>query len=299
MKTMRIAVCVCTYRRPGVADTLRSVLEQQGGSSSELEIIVADDDPLLSGRETVSRIAEQAAIPIRYVASGAQNIAACRNTCLQAATADWIAFIDDDQIAEPGWLREMILTANRYKADAVKCAVRGMYPAGRSDWIRAGDPYTYDYGETGAEVIFAAAGGILFRRNLPGAEELFFDLSLGITGGEDFEYFLRYRGLGGKVVSSREAVAIEVVPPDRVAPTYLRRRSRRHGHINGRVLFAKEALPRRSVSILRSIVGVALTFAYPAVRAFNGAVACWMFMKFWYHFGVLEWALGRDAFGHE
>src|SRR5262249_15994727 len=150
-------------------------------------------------------------ISIRYIESSAHNIASCRNSCLRAANGDWIAFIDDDQVAEPEWLREMIITANKFSADAVKCYVRGIYPPETPGWIRAGGPYTYDYGPTGAQIRLADTCGILFRRDLPGARELSFALELGVTGGEDTDFFLRYQTLGGKIVSCRTAVANEIV----------------------------------------------------------------------------------------
>jgi succinoglycan biosynthesis protein ExoM len=264
-----------------------------------MEIIVADDDPSRSAWESIRRIAQSAPVPLRYVESGAQNISACRNVCLKTAKADWIAFIDDDQIAEPDWLREMISTAEKFRADAVKCYVRGIYPPETPDWMKAGGPYTYDYGPTGTEIRFGATCGILFRRDLPGSGELLFDVALGVMGGEDAEFFMRYKALGGKIVSCRSAIANEVVPVERVTSTYLRTRCRRHGHIHGRIVLTKKASVGRPLSIMKSVVGVTLTSPYAVVRMVHAAMGCRMFMKFWMHVGILDWVLGRDAFYHE
>jgi succinoglycan biosynthesis protein ExoM len=296
---IQISICVCTYRRAGVVDTVRSLFAQAGLSRSDHEIIVADDDPELNARGPILQLAEQAPIKVRYIVSAARNISSCRNACLKAATGIWIAFIDDDQVAEPDWLQEMMSTATEFGADAVKCYVRAVYPPQTPDWMRAGRAYTYDYGQTGTEVFSAATCGILFRRDLPGARELLFDVSLGIMGGEDLEYFIRYRELGGKIVSCRTAVANEIVAPERVNPRYLERRFRRFGHINGRVLFAKKSLLGRSMSILKSILGVTVTCPYAAVRIFDKAMACRLFMSFWYHCGVLEWSIGSSSLAQE
>jgi succinoglycan biosynthesis protein ExoM len=296
---IQISICVCTYRRPGVVDTVRSLFAQAGLSRSDHEIIVADDDPELSARGPILQLAEDAPIKVRYIVSAASNISSCRNACLKAATGGWIAFIDDDQVAEPNWLQEMILTATEFGADAVKCYVRAIYPPQTPDWIRAGGAYTYDYGQTGKEVFLAATGGILFRRNFSDARGLLFDVSLGITGGEDLEYFIRYRELGGRIVSCRTAVANEIVAPERVNPRHLERRFRQYGRISGCVLFAKKSLLGRSMFILKSIVGVTVTCPYAAVRIFDEAMACRLFMKFWYHFGVLEWSMGGSSLAHE
>jgi succinoglycan biosynthesis protein ExoM len=297
--TIRFSVCIGTFRRPSVVDTVKSLLVQEGVAPSEMEIIVADDDPDYSARPAIEAIAKSAPVVVRYVESAARNISACRNACLRAARADWIAFIDDDQVAEPSWLREMIAAAKECRADAVKCYVRGIYPPETPHWVKAGDMYTRDYGPTGTEVGFGATCGILFRRDLPGGRELFFDTALGVMGGADTEFFMRYKALGGKIVSCRSSVANEIVSVERVRAAHLQRKCRRHGHINGRVLFANRGPLGRSLAIAKSLVGVTVTSLYSAVRIVHASIGCWMFMKFWYHFGVLEWAVGRKALRYE
>ena len=296
---IRFSICICTKCRPGVVETVRSVFAQKGVALSELEIIVADDDPCCSAREELRRIAEFAPVPVRYVESGAQNISACRNACLNAAKADWIIFVDDDQVLEPNWLQQMVITSKRYRADAVKCYVRGLYPPDTPDWVKAGGPYTYDYGPTGTEVHSGATCGILFRRNLPGSRELLFDVALGKTGGEDAEFFMRYKAIGGKIVSCRDAVAHEVVTSKRVTKTYLLRKCRRHGHIHGRIALSKKRPVGRSFSVLKSVIGAIVTSPYRVVRLFHPALSCRMFMKFWCYVGMIDWALGRTAFHYE
>ena len=296
---IQISICVCTYRRPGVVDTVRSLFAQVGLSSFDHEIIVADDDPEFSARDLIIKLAEHSPVEVRYVISGAKNISSCRNVCLEAAKGVWVAFIDDDQTVEPNWLQEMISTAENFEADAVKCYVRAIYPPETPEWIRAGKAYTYDYGPTGQEVLVAATCGILFRRDVSSAQSLLFDVELGITGGEDMEYFVRYRELGGKIVSCRTAVANEIVSPERVNPTYLKKRLRGFGHVAGCVFLAKKTLLGQSMSIVKSIAGVTITCPYIIVRIFNKATAGRLFMKFWYFFGVLEWAVGRSSIAHD
>lgn len=296
---IQISICVCTYRRPRIVDTVHSLLAQTGLRRSDHEIIIADDDPEFSARGPILELAEHAAIEVRYVVSGARNISSCRNICLEFARGVWIAFIDDDQVAEPNWLQEMITTATEFSADAVKCYVRAVYPPDTPDWIRAGRAYTYDYGRTGKQVLLPGTCGILFRRDFLGARALLFDVGLGITGGEDMDYFIRYRELGGKIVSCRTAVANEIVALERVNPWHLKRRLRGFGHVTGRILLAKKTPLGRSMSILKSIVGVIVTCPYAAVGIFDKAMAGRLFIKFWHFCGVLEWAIGRSSIAHE
>src|SRR5258707_15815056 len=117
---MDVSICICTYRRPMVADTIASVLAQDGLDRITAELIVCDDDPAQSARTAIATITAMTRIPVRYVTSGASNVAAARNTCLRAASGDWIAFIDDDEIAEPGWLAQLLATRSAYTAHLVK-----------------------------------------------------------------------------------------------------------------------------------------------------------------------------------
>ena len=167
------------------------------------------------------------------------------------------------------------------------------------DWMKLGGAYTCDYGPTGTLLHCGAAGGILFRRDLTGSGELLFDIALGMMGGEDADFFFRYKALGGKIISCREAVTNEVVPVERITPRYLRRKCRRLGHIYGRIVIAKKVPIGRWLSVIKSVIGIAVTSQYGMIRTVSAPISCWMFMKFWYHVGVLEWACGRASFNHE
>src|SRR5207244_1463324 len=114
-----IDVCVCTFRRPHVAQTLRSIAAQQGLEGRRLRIIVADNDEEPSARTLIARTAAELDVPVSYVHAPARNISVARNACLQQAGGDWLAFIDDDEIADPDWLAALLAEAERAGWDAV------------------------------------------------------------------------------------------------------------------------------------------------------------------------------------
>ena len=126
---------MCTFRRDHVRETLKSILEQRGVDLGDIEIIVADDDPQLSARGPIAEI-RPTSTTLRYIESGAASIAAARNCCLSAARAPWIAFIDDDEIADPMWLSSLLRVQADHDADIVKGIVVARYPAGAPDWLR-------------------------------------------------------------------------------------------------------------------------------------------------------------------
>src|SRR5665811_127948 len=230
----KVSVCICTLSRPHVAETIKSVLDQEGLDGCAFEIIVADDDPKLSAQRVVQEMAEKTSIPVRYVPCGARNVAVARNACLDAARGDWIAFIDDDERADPGWLASLLSAQKAYGADVVKGMVRGIYPAETPIWIKIADPFTRDYGPTGQTPKEMATGNVFFRRALAAPPHHRFDPAFGRTGGEDTDFFRRLTQMGARIVACREAVVDEVVPVERVSLVYLSGRARRLGQIEQR-----------------------------------------------------------------
>lgn len=125
MSRDHITVCVCTYRRP---DWLRRLLhalqQQQTGDLFDYSIVVADNDAAESGREIVAEVAGLSAVPIHYCVESARNIALARNRAIAAATGDWIAFIDDDEVPNPDWLLRLHQACRIHQAQGrwARCA---------------------------------------------------------------------------------------------------------------------------------------------------------------------------------
>jgi succinoglycan biosynthesis protein ExoM len=292
---MLVSVCICTFRRATVADAIRSVLAQQGIRRSSFEIVVCDDDPGLSARDTVEEFAADAPIAIRYVTSGSANVSVCRNKCLEFARGDWIAFIDDDEMAQPDWLHELIAVQQTFRADLVKGYVHAVYPDGGPDWIVNGDPFTRDSGKTGSRLGAFGAGNVMFRRSIAVEHGLTFDPAYGRTGGEDIDFFRRFADLDATIVACRSAIVKEIVQPERITASYLGRRERRDGYIFARVFYKRASRARRTLMFLRSAMSIAVCSPYPLARKFGHSKAYWLFAKFWVHVGVIEWTLGRPT----
>jgi len=285
-----VSACVCTFQRAHVADTVRSMLAQRLADGDAMTIVVVDDDPNRSAEELIAAIATDARCDVRYVVSGARNVSAARNAALDAAQGEWIAFIDDDEIAPPNWLAELLRVQRETNADIVKGYVRGAYPPGTPDWVRAADPFTRDYGDDGDAPAVLASGNVLFRRALVEANKLRFDPQFGRSGGEDSDFFHRLRAAGARVAASRAAIVDEIVPPERVEIGYLRARNRRLGQTDGR----KAKLAGGGVRAgLAAAAAASVAWLHPIVRPLHGATSFKLFAKFWYSLGVIEGLSGR------
>jgi glucosyl-dolichyl phosphate glucuronosyltransferase len=128
-----ISVVICAHLTERLADTLAAVESVQRQSLAPAEVIVVvDHNPALHGRLT-------AELPDARVLENeqARGLSGGRNTGVEAASGDIIAFLDDDAVADPDWLK---FFAERY-ADPSIVAVGGLtlpaWDTSRPSWFPA------------------------------------------------------------------------------------------------------------------------------------------------------------------
>jgi glycosyltransferase involved in cell wall biosynthesis len=209
------------------------------------EIVVVDNDPAGSGKTVIEAIAAKSAtVPVRYIHEPRPGISHARNSGIAAAHGKFLAFMDDDEEAEPGWLAAHIKTQRETGADVVKGPV---YP--RLDECNAYTRrlYTRDARvPTGTRMTDATGTGNAFfnKERCFGGNPEPFDPFLGLAGGGDTLFFRQLLRAGRTVVWCAEAAIWETIPPDRLDPRYVLRRRFHHGQITTFVrMAAKPAQP--------------------------------------------------------
>lgn len=290
---MFVSVCICTYNRPAIANTIASILSQQRVSLSTLEIIVCDEeDSRTPAKQLVEQLSSSSPAPIRYITCNARNLAICRSACIDAAEGEWVAFIDDDEIAEADWLAELLAAQVKFNADVVKSFVKGIYPAEAPNWVKQCDPFTRDFGPTGTRLRFVATNGVIFRRAYAIKNGIKFDPKFGSGGGEDPDFFLKFYNSGAVMISCRSSVVYEHVPLGRLNMGYFRRRFWTDGYVYGVLYLSQLRSIHKIVLIAKSGMIIGLCLLYPLVMLTNLAVGFNMFKKLWAHFGIFYWAVG-------
>jgi succinoglycan biosynthesis protein ExoM len=252
---MNVALCVCTYRRPA---GLRRLLDAVGRLRTErvgaLEIVVVDNDPDGSARATCEQMADGMPFILRYVHEARRGISFARNRAVaEAAQAEWIAFLDDDEEPESEWLDELLRVQVQYAADVVAGPVPPKYEAPAPRWVLRGRFHEAPRYPTGTPLPYADTGNVLVRASLFREFPAPFAPSLALAGGEDTHFFLRVAGAGHRIVWADEAVAWEWVPPSRVRLPWLLRRAFRRG--NTWALLERELSPSPRVLALRILRG--------------------------------------------
>jgi GT2 family glycosyltransferase len=99
-----ITVVICTRERPGaLARCLDSLLAQQYPG---FRILVVDNAPVSSATAEVVRSAARRG-PVDYLVEPRAGLSFARNAAVRAAPGQILAWIDDDEVADPHWLAEV------------------------------------------------------------------------------------------------------------------------------------------------------------------------------------------------
>ncbi|OUD01593.1 glycosyltransferase [Streptomyces swartbergensis] len=105
MSRTDISVVICVYTEERWEDILAAVSSVRGQAHPALEtLLVVDHNARLLNR--LVRQYQQAGATVRVMANaGPPGLSAGRNTGIAAARGSVVAFLDDDAVAEPDWLR--------------------------------------------------------------------------------------------------------------------------------------------------------------------------------------------------
>lgn len=280
-----VDVCVCTFRRASLRQTLASIAAQKG--APHLRVIVADNDDIPSAKGLVNAAALEFGLAITYLHAPARNIATARNACLEAASADLVAFIDDDEIAPPDWLAGLVAGLGR--DDVVFGPVHARYQPGAPAWVVRGDFHSFGpVVRANGAIDTGYSSNVLFRRSAVGA--LRFEPSLGRTGGEDTFFFSQLHAGGARLGFCPAAIVHEPTPPERATLPWLLRRAFRSGQTHARVL---RAHGQGALAIAAPALAKALYCAFGALSRVLSPVGVRRFMiRGALHLGVVAKAFG-------
>jgi succinoglycan biosynthesis protein ExoM len=206
--------------------TVASVLGQSLGEGIELEIVVVDNSadgsacPWISAHPAFGKA-------LRYVHEPVAGISHARNAGIGAARGAYLAFIDDDEVADPDWLQNLYRALQEHGADIGTGPVQPVFE-NRETLGWNPEPFFYGAREampTGGILRAARTGNVMFRVDRCFGDGPPFNPVLGISGGEDTDLTYRLHLEGRKIIWVADAVVHEFWPNAKASlPAFLRRK---------------------------------------------------------------------------
>lgn len=113
-----LSVCVCTHDRPAYLRACLDGLRVQTARAERFEVLVVDSASSTAAAAEAARLTRT--LPNgRYLRVDRPGVSLARNTGAHSAQAAWIAYVDDDAIPDPGWVRAILDVTARPDAPAV------------------------------------------------------------------------------------------------------------------------------------------------------------------------------------
>lgn len=267
-----VVVAVLTYKRPeDLALAVPRLLEQLDSIEEPASVLVVDNDPAGSARETVQAFASP---QVRYVHEPHPGIAAARNHALSESAGDSVlVFIDDDEVPTENWLRTLVSLHRESGAAAVVGPVVSEYARPPERWIQEGRFFDRRRLRTGTRLTVAATNNLLLDLPQIRAYGLTFDERFGLSGGSDTLFTRKLVKLGGVMLWCDEAAVIDRVPVSRLSRDWVLRRALRSGNSAARVsLELAENTAERALARGRHLASGAVRIAGGGARLLAGTV---------------------------
>lgn len=295
-------ICVCTYRRPHLKDTLTSLQALQAPTGTSINILVIDNDDTPSAQGIVDAFAGQTTLCVRYAHCPQENISIARNGALVHSNARYLAFIDDDEIATPDWLVHLFKTMKRDAAAVVLGPVDAVYDPKAPAWMRTTAIHETRPVWVDGKIITGYTCNVLMDMQSPAIQNLEFDLNLGRTGGEDTKFFTAAHQAGARISYAPNARVREDVPHNRAMMGWLLRRRFRMGQTHGRILGNAANLPATLRHLTIACGKVIFCLGAAAFQIFDAARRNTSVLRAALHIGTASGLLGlqeRPQYGAE
>ena len=222
----RVAVCICTCRRPErlteLLERLRTVADDAVALAT-IGVVVVDDDPARSAAGIAATFDGFFEHGLEYRSTASGNISVARNAAIDAGAelADWLVMIDDDCLPDTDWVRQLLLTKNKTAADCVSGRCLDEALPGAPAWLTdehflSGFSAPID----GQEIPIGPLKNTMISADFLRNHDIRFDLAFGTVGGEDVMFFHSCHRAGVTQVYSDGAVVREPVPLERSTLKY-------------------------------------------------------------------------------
>ena len=269
---LHVVIGLCTFRRPDdLRDLLLSLRSLVVPAEVAVTVVVVDNDTEPTAASMVKELLPDVPFQTRYVHHPDPGIPSARNRVLdEAAGADFLLFVDDDETVDAQLLVEHLGVQQRTGATFVQGPCEKTVERVQDRWWLKTAFFREREYEDGAERHESWTNNVLVDMAFVTKKAIRFDEKLRFSGGSDTLFFQDVVRSGGRGAYAASALVYERQPKSRLTLGWATRRQYRYGVTRANTLVLRHsyavALP---YSILRAaamaVVGLA-HFASAIVR---------------------------------
>jgi GT2 family glycosyltransferase len=233
MDRPKVDIAIATWCRPKGLHRLLGAFQRLRfpDGAPDLRVVVVDNDPEGSAAAVCEQARGWLDLPLLYRIEKRRGIPQARNAAASVALerAEFLAFIDDDEVPSPLWLAELLRVQAETGADAVAGPCEPVFEEPVPRWIERGGFFARPRHATGTRLDQALTGNVLVRTRSLASLGALFDERMALSGGEDTEFFQRFAARGHAIVWADRAVVFEWVPRSRANARWILERAFRVG----------------------------------------------------------------------
>ena len=269
MITMNIALCICTYKRPKLLERLLNSLHDiQLGEPEigDVRILIIDNHPDGQVRAVCEQSVPRLPIGLDMVEEPKKGVAFARNRAVDEALrrgADFVAFLDDDDLPHPDWLLRLVEKQKETQADIVGSVFPPAVNPDWPDWLTKSP--LFDSPKQKSQTKYGAPSGIGIGSTLISCKLLermkvegpLFSSEFGKIGCEDADFFARAGKSGAVSCQTTKAIVERDYEQQRLTVVGLLRDSYRIGNCIRQLLdkYGSAAqIRRRKIKAFRRVI---------------------------------------------
>ena len=289
----RFTVAMCTHNHADRLERTLADFAQIAAPSAPWELLIVDNGSTDATAALLAAHRWPAGWAVRIVHEPRLGLSNARNRAIAEAQGDYVIFMDDDETADPGWLRAYETLIDERQPDAFGGRIAVLFEGARPAWLT--DELLGFLGELNMfpdprplvdRSTSFYGGNFGFRRTLVEAIGPF-STELGRkgadnTGGEETDFYRRALAAGHSVWWTPHAIIHHRIQAEKLRPAYFRDLHFRQGRMEA----ARDRDNRRGApplylygQLARALLAVArVAFAEGAVKTVRQQMNVFYFM---------------------
>jgi len=216
---VNVDVVICTRNRARqLARLLLSLMRLAVPTDASCKVIVVDNASTDRTQDVCTLALRYLPMPVTVLDEPVKGVARCRNRAVEASSADYVAFLDDDVVVDPAWLGALCGCIGRHRPEFVQGRIVNVFARRRfapfMEALVGGPP-----GETPGfvEGPMVSANAVVARRLFALCGGFREELGPGRLGfGEDTEFTARLKQSGVCLYYCPEARVRHLLDPARL-----------------------------------------------------------------------------------